>query len=286
MGFFYFLGRKKFYIHFLIIIVLIVIIFLGVMKALDYYTQHGKVYLVPDFYGKTIDQLVDNHYDEYFELLVIDSVFDKNNVKGAIVMQNPKSGSKVKQGRHIYLTVVAQQPEKTIMPNLRNLSLRQAIVTLEMNKLKVGRLNYVDYFARNAVIDQTINDEIIEEGTEINTGSSIDLTIGKGRMDVKVNLPLLIAKKPKAVINSLHYASLNIGKEYYTDVEDTTHARVYKTEPSILGSKLVDLGTEVDIWYRSDESFDFDEYLLKFTTDTLNVDSTFIDQNIKLNDEY
>jgi len=143
--------------------VLTIIIFLGVMKSLDYYTQHGKVYLVPDFYGKTVDQLIENHYEEYFDLLVIDSVFDRNNEKGAILMQNPKAGSKVKQGRHIYLTVVAQQPEKTIMPNLKNLSLRQAIVTLEMNKLKVGRLNYVDYFARNAVIDQTINDEIIEE---------------------------------------------------------------------------------------------------------------------------
>lgn len=276
MGFFYFLGRKKFYIHFLIITVLIVVIFLGVMKALDYYTQHGKVYLVPDFYGKTVDQLIDNHYDEYFELLVIDSVFDKNNEKGVIVMQNPKTGSKVKQGRHIYLTVVAQQPEKTTVPNLRNLSLRQAIVTLEMNKLNVGRLNYVDYFARNAVIDQTINDEIIEEGTEINTGTSIDLTVGKGKMDVKVNLPLLIAKKPKAAKNALHYASLNIGKEYFTDIEDTINARVYKTKPSILDSKLVDLGTEVDIWYRSDELFDFDDYLLKFSSDTLNVDSTFI----------
>ncbi|NOY50026.1 MAG: PASTA domain-containing protein [Chlorobi bacterium] len=286
MGFFYFLGRKKFYIHLGIILLLIVILFFGVLKSLDIYTQHGKVYLVPDFYGKTVDQLIDNHYDEYFDLIVIDSVYDKRNEKGAILMQNPKAGSKVKQGRHIYLTVVAQQPEKTMMPNLKNLSLRQAIVTLEMNKLKVGHLNYVDYFARNAVIDQLIDDETIEEGTEINTGTEIDLVVGKGKIDVKVNLPLLIAKKPKEAVKALHYASLNKGKEYFMDVDDSSRARVYKTEPDISKTDLVELGKEINIWYRSDESFDFDSYLLKFTSDTLDVDSASFENNAKINNEF
>ncbi len=265
---------------------MIVVIFFGVLKSLDIYTQHGKVYLVPDFYGKTVGQLIDNHYDEYFDLIIIDSVYDKRNEKGAILMQNPKAGSKVKQGRHIYLTVVAQQPEKTIMPNLKNLSLRQAIVTLEMNKLKVGHLNYADYFARNAVIDQLIDDETIEEGTEINTGSEIDLVVGKGKIDVKVNLPLLIAKKPREAVKALHYASLNKGKEYFMDVDDSSHARVYKTEPDISKTDLVELGKEINIWYRSDESFDFDSYLLKFTSDTLDVDSANFENNAKINNEF
>lgn len=278
MGFFYFLGKRKFYLHFLISILLAAIILFAVLKSLDIYTQHGKVYLVPDFYGKTVEQLVDNHYEEYFVLVVIDSVFDNYHEKGTILMQNPTVGSKVKYGRHIYLTVVAQMPEKTIMPNLKNLSLRQALVTLEMSKLKTGKLEYVDYFARNAVIDQMINDETIEPDTEINTGTIIDLVVGKGKMEVKVHLPLLIAKKSNEVLKALHYASLNKGREYFLDGNDTTHARVYKTEPDILKTKLVDLGQKINVWYRSDEQFNFDEYLLKFTADTLNIDSTQIEK--------
>lgn len=286
MGFFYFLSRRKFYLHVLIAIILAVIIIFGVLKSLDIYTQHGKVYLVPDFYGKTINQLVENHYEEYFVLITIDSVFDKNNSAGTILMQNPLAGSKVKQGRHVYLTVVAQQPEKTIMPNLLNLSLRQALVTLEMSKLKVGRLNYVDYFARNAVIDQTIADETIETDTEINAGTVIDLVVGKGEMEVKVPFPFIIAKKLKQIPKILHYASLNIGNEYFLDGNDTSHARVYRTEPDILTNSLVELGQEIDVWYRSDEQFDFDEYLLKYTADTLNTDSTQINNYPTLENEY
>jgi beta-lactam-binding protein with PASTA domain len=276
MGFFYFLRKGKFYLHFLIACVLAVVILFGVLKSLDIYTQHGKVYLIPDFYGKTIPQLVENHYEEYFELIIIDSVFDKNHPKGTILMQNPMAGSKVKQGRHVYLTVVAQQPEKTIMPNLLNLSLRQALVTLEMYKLKVGKLNYVDYFARNAVIDQMIENETLETGTEINTGTTIDLVVGKGEMDVKVPFPFIIGKTLNQLSKILHYASLNIGDQYFLDEDDTSHARVYRTEPSILNSKLVELGQEIDIWYRSDEQFNFDEYLLKYSSDTLIMDSTLI----------
>lgn len=276
MGFFYFLGRKKFYLHFLITLLLAFLILFGVLKSLDVYTQHGKVYLVPDFYGKTVDQLIEDHYEEYFELIVIDSIFDNNNDKGTIVMQNPESGSKVKQGRHIYFTVVAQMPEKTKMPNLKNLSLRQALVTMEMNKLRVGNLIYVEYFARNAVIDQVINDETIEPETEINTGTAVDLVVGKGKMEVKVPIPLLISKKPNQVSEILHYASLNKGKEYYLDGDDTSHARVYKTDPYIKNNSLVELGQKINIWYRSDEHFDFGEHLKKFPTDSQTFDSTQI----------
>jgi len=274
MGFFYFFGRKKFYVHFFIIMLLSIAILFGVLKSLDVYTRHGDVFVVPDFYGKTVEQLTENHFDEFFELVVIDSVFDNTHDKGVILMQNPSVGSKVKQGRKVYLTVVAQMPEKTIMPNLKNLSLRQAMVTLEMNKLKVERLEYVDHFARNAVIDQLIDDETIEAGTEINTGTSIVLQVGKGRMRVKAHLPLLIALKPEQVKRSLHYASLNLGKEYFLDGEDLNHARVYKTQPDLLESQTIELGERIDVWYRSDEHFDFEELLLKYASDTLSIDST------------
>ena len=244
------------------------------LKSLDVYTRHGDVFVVPDFYGKTVEQLEDNHFDEFFELIVIDSVFDNKHEKGVIMMQNPTVGSKVKQGRKVYLTVVAQMPEKTIMPNLKNLSLRQAMVTLERSKLKVGRLEYVDYFARNAVIDQTINDETVEEGTEINTGIKIDLTVGKGRMQVKAHLPLLIGLRQEQVKRALNYASLNLGKEYFLDGEDTKHARVYKTKPDLLETPTVELGQNISVWYRSDEHFDFEELLIKYKSDTLSIDTT------------
>lgn len=279
MGFFYFLGQKKFYIHLLIAIILAFVFLWVVLKSLDAFTRHGEVYIVPDFKGQTVDSITALNYDDFFDLIIIDSVYDRVLKKGSIIMQNPLPGSKVKDGRHIYLTIVSEMPEIVIMPNLKNLSLRQGLVTLESLHLEVGRLEYVEYFARNAIVEQVINDEPIEPGTEVSIGSKIDLQIGKGEMTTNVPVPILIAKKRREAIKALHYAYLNIGKEYYLDGEDTAYARVYKTKPQPLKDEMLNLGDKVDIWYRSEESFDFDNYLEQFILDSLGVDK-LIRQNI------
>lgn len=269
MGFFYFLGQKRFYLHFIIAVGISLVLFWAVLKSMDIFTQHGDVFIVPEFDGYTLEQLREKGYDDYFTFEIIDSVYFKARKKGTVVSQHPLSGSRVKQGRHVYLTIVAQSPEKVLMPNLKNLSLRQALVTLESNELIVGELDYVSYFARNAVVDQLIEDEPVEPGTELLKGSVVDLVLGKGEMVVMVPMPFLIGLKQNDVRMKLHMSSLNVGREYFLDDNDTTHARVYRTDPETLTDDMLSLGQKVNIWYRSDELIDFDEYLLLFNPDTI-----------------
>jgi len=269
MSFFYFLGRRKFYLHLLIAIALSIFLLWVVLKSMDIFTQHGNVYIVPDFEGQTVEQLSDEGYDDYFIFKVIDSVYFKSKEKGTVVLQNPMPGSKVKQGRHVYLTIVAQTPELVLMPNLKNLSLRQALVTLESNELFVGELEYVQYFARNAVVDQLVGDEPIEPDTELRKGTTVNLVVGKGDFTAMVPMPFLIALNQMEARKKLHYNSLNVGREYFLDDNDLLYARVYKTDPETLTEDMLMLGQPVNIWYRSDELIDFQEYLKEFDPDTL-----------------
>lgn len=269
MSFFYFLGRRKFYFHFLIAIGLSLFLLWVVLKSMDIFTQHGDVYIVPDFDGQTMDQLVEKGYNDYFIFEIIDSVYFKSRDKGTVIQQNPLPGAKVKQGRHVYLTIVAQSPETVLMPNLKNLSLRQALVTLESNELVAGELDYVEYFARNAVVDQLVNDEPVEHETELLKGTVINLVLGKGDFTVMIPMPFLIALKQADIRKKLHYYSLNVGREYFLDDDDTAHARVYKTDPKTLTEDMLMLGQPVNIWYRSDELIDFQEYLKQFEPDTI-----------------
>lgn len=285
MGFFYFLGRRKFYLHFFIAIGISLVLLWAVLKSMDVFTQHGDVYIVPDFNGYTIEQLKGKGYNDYFTFEILDSVYYKAKEKGTVVLQHPMSGSRVKQGRHVYLTIVAQAPEKVLMPNLKNLSLRQALVTLESNELIVGRLEYVQYFARNAVVDQLLNDEPVEPETELVKGTVIDLVLGKGEMTVMVPMPFLIAKKQAEARKKLHLSSLNVGREYFMDDVDTAHARVYKTDPETLTDEMLFLGQPVNIWYRSDELIDFQEYLFQFNPDTIAARSMKYENNI-IEDEF
>jgi len=286
MGVFYFLGQKKFYIHLLIAFVLMIVTLWLVLISLDSFTRHGKIFVVPDFSGMTIEQLKEKQFDEFFTLEVIDSVYNKTMGRGEVIMQNPLSGAKVKAGRHVYLTIVSEKPESVMMPNLKNLSLRQALVTLEINDLLVGELNYVDYFAMNAVVEQFEDGQAIEPGKEILKGTIIDLQVGKGTTSISLAVPMLIGKSKTEAKKAIHYSYLNVGNEYYMDGKDTLRARVYKTNPQPLTKNTYPLGQNVDIWYRSDSLFDFETYLQNYIIDTLAIDSVLYQNTLEQGDEF
>ncbi|MDE5574225.1 MAG: PASTA domain-containing protein, partial [Bacteroidales bacterium] len=72
------------------------------------------------------------------------------------------------------------------MPDLKDLSLRQAEALLETYGLKVGSKTTVPSIVKGAVINQLHYGEEIEPGTLIRRGSSIDLQIGDGKGSLPV----------------------------------------------------------------------------------------------------
>jgi beta-lactam-binding protein with PASTA domain len=267
-----FLFKKKFYLHLAIILLLSVIIVWAAFKSLDYYTRHGEVYIVPDFSGQP-SQLVLERYAELFNFVLLDSVYVKDLPKGAIIQQDPLPGSKVKSGRNIYYVIVATMPEQVIMPNLRNLSLRQAMVLLEKAGLTVNQLLYIDHFAKNAVIEQQFQEEVIEPGTIIFKGQAIDLILGNGNSrDTLTPMPFLTGMMPSQVKPALLKAGLNPGEFYFLD-QDTASSRVFRTSPQSLPGSYAPLGSRVDIWFRSDKIIDFEELILQMQSDSISRDS-------------
>ena len=148
--------------------------------------------------------------------------------------------------------------EKTRMPNLNNLSLRQALVLLESNGLKVEGLKYVDHVARNAICEQRYENRIIKPGTEINKGSKIMLYVGLGPDQQKTPLPSLYGIPAEEVQHILNMAGLNLGNEVYDDHDSIQHMKVYRMEPPY-SKGLVNPGSFVNVWYHSDRSFDFEK---------------------------
>jgi eukaryotic-like serine/threonine-protein kinase len=180
MNFFRFLGSRKFLKHVIAAVVVTLLMIWAAMLFLRMYTKHGDYLIVPDLKGQHIDQVFSNTAYQDFDFVVIDSVFSTTSPRGTILHQDPYPESKVKQGRKIYLTVVSSIPEKTSMPDLKFLTLRQAISVLESNGLKVGRLQYIQTFDEDAVQQQFFGNQVITPGTRIDKGSVINLTVGMG----------------------------------------------------------------------------------------------------------
>ena len=255
MGRFQFLKQKKFYINLLIILLLCGVLLWLTFRLLDKYTRHDKVYTMPDFVGQDYNQ-VKHDYSRDFNFILIDSVYPKGQQPGSIYQQDPLPGSKIKRGRNVYAIIVAVTPEKTTMPNVKGISLREAIGRLESSGLDVDHLEYVTYDYKNNVIDQYYLGAPIAQGTELVKGSKIMLRVGIGSDKSNVKVPNLIGKSADETKKLLNLAGLNIGVETHEDNDSIQYLSVRRMSPGP-SSGAVKPGTYVDVWYHSSRTIDF-----------------------------
>lgn len=269
MKVFRFLKDKWFYISLVIMALVLVGTLLFTFKRLDKFTRHGEELLVPNMVGMNYNEAVEQ-YQDIFTFILIDSIFVKDFPEGAVYQQNPSPGAKVKTGRNVYILRTTIAPEIVPMPNLRNLSLRQAMVSLNSVGLKVDKLEFVDYFARNAVVEQKLKGEVIEPKTDVVKGSAVTLVVGLGRGDKLTNLPDLVGVNVVEAKNKINNASLNIGTEVFIDTDDEENLFISKMDPDYSTDKMVPLGSLVNVWYRSSKNFDFAWYNYeKFRRDSI-----------------
>jgi eukaryotic-like serine/threonine-protein kinase len=180
MSFFQFLFSKKFLKHFLISLGITALLIWITLQSLAWYTKHDEYIIVPDYRGLFLKDVLGNQDNRYYKFLVIDSLFDVEKPKGSILSQDPFPGAKVKKNRTVYITVTSQVPEKTSMPDLHDLTLRQAQTMLEGAGLKLGKLQYIQTFDEDAVQNQFLDGKTIRPGSIIDKGSVITLTVGMG----------------------------------------------------------------------------------------------------------
>ncbi len=251
---------------------LIIAISLGIaiiwisLKMLDLYTHHGRIIEVPDLIGMNEAEVRKAIRAAGLKYVVNDSVFDDNLPKGSMSAQDPVPGAGVKKGRTIYLTMVALMPEMVPMPDLTDLSLRQAIAMLNTYGLRLGQIEYRPDIARNAVLQQKFNRAGIEAGSLVAKGTAIDLVLGEGLGENIVLVPLLLGKTRTEAIELLNALSLNIGNEFFLDGEGASD-KVFQQQPDPLKRRhFLQAGSAVDLYYRSSALFDFDSYLSELLT--------------------
>jgi len=279
MKFFYFLKQKKFYLHLSIGIVSAFFLLWLVLRALSFFTFHGEAINVPPYYGLTVEEVATQENEHNFQYIIADSIYDTSRRPGTVIQQNPLPDSKVKRNRKIYLTIVAISPEMVQMPNLVDLSYRQAIVTLKMYGLKINVLHYIPDFAQNAVLAQLLLGDTINPGDTIQKGAKIDLILGQGYSPKKHKVPFLIGLSQNEAVDCLHRSSFNIGEFIYLDEIDPLHSKVYLQEPAFDSDSLLNQGDFISLWFRSDLEINYEEYIKGLFPDTLALDSMYLEMD-------
>ncbi len=171
--------------HILLIIATTILLLYLITWILSIYTKHGQFVVMPNYVGKSLSEAKKLIKNTDFDLIVKDSIYDIKKTKGSIFSQEPPAKTKVKKDRKVYVTIVAYGGKKVPMPSLIDLSLRQATQVIENHRLKLGKIIYEPSQFNNAVLEQKINNQKIDENTMIEEGSVITLVVGKNDMQTE-----------------------------------------------------------------------------------------------------
>lgn len=254
---FKFLFSRTFLLHFISAVITVIALFLLTVYLLQKYTAHGQTITVPDLTGKSIPEVIQILKNKNLNYAIIDSSYSDKLMPLSVIDQNPKANRQVKHGRTIYLTINSKQPPKVKMPDLRDVSLKQAGIVLNSYGLKVGRLIYKPDLAQNAVLDQQINGVSIKPGEMVAKGSYIDLVLGDGLGLSEIEVPVLVGLTLSEAKFVLDGVGLNLGVVVADNTvrSDSLSAYIYRQIPDPSSTNnLIKPGEPIDVFISNDIS--------------------------------
>lgn len=244
-----FLKSKSFRNQLLLAVGLIVLLVVALVQYLKVYTNHGQEIEVPDLKDLRVDQiqaLLDEHD---FTFVVVDSTYIRGKQPDLVYDQDPKPGSKVKEGRTIYVSVTSSNTPKVKLPDLTDLSLRKATIDLRNFGLEVGQLIMRPDIANNVVLEMLLSGKKVMPGKEVPRGTAVDLVIGIYNVDSLVAIPNLVGLTIEEARFYLSETALYLGRiNYQGTIADTSRALVIRQFPEAEEDEMINTMSFVDIW--------------------------------------
>lgn len=154
-----------------------------ILNILSFITNHGKEVVVPNLDKLTLEQAEDKLDDLNLEYVILDTLdYDKKFPKLVILNQDPNPGSRVKVGRKIYVKINAENYAVIALPDLLDMSYRQATQTLNVLNIVVDTIEYKPFIGRDKVLEIKHNGKIILPGTKLYKASKVVLVLGDGKI--------------------------------------------------------------------------------------------------------
>lgn len=178
-----YLTSKTFFKQLLIAFAIVVLLVFLLLQYLSFATDHGNEITVPDLRKLTEEQVGEKLDELDLEYVLLDTVdYNKDFPKYSVVKQDPLPGSKVKEGRKIYIKVNSSGFGDVTIPDLIEKTLRQAEPTLAAVGLEVGKLTYKPYLGKDMVLEMHSNGKKLKPGDKVKKSSVIDLVLGDGKV--------------------------------------------------------------------------------------------------------
>jgi beta-lactam-binding protein with PASTA domain len=234
----------------LIAIGILILLILIVQWGLKSYTRHGESTTVPKLIGSTLNQVEDILGQKKLDYQIMDSTFDMSKPPMTIVDQNPKPGSKVKEGRTVYLTINAANAPLTEVPDLvGKSSFKFAKLQLQSYGLAVGEPVYRPDPHFNSVIGLEIDGKPVTKKMKVPRGTVVTLILGNGLGNTRYQVPYVIGQSYSDAEfflkgNSLNVVIMSVGE----GVTDTSSAIVVRQNPPYGPGNSIRIGEALELW--------------------------------------
>ena len=166
---------------FLAIIIFSLIVLFSIV-FLFFYTNQTSRLTVPNLVGISVDEIDEITTKNNLRYEIIDSSFyNEEYDKNTVIEQIPIANKEVKKNRKIYLTTNPSSYGDVILPEIVQLTKRNAVTTLMALDLQIGEFIYEDNIGKDMVLDAQLDGESLSSGSIIPKKSKIDLILGNGK---------------------------------------------------------------------------------------------------------
>lgn len=165
--------------HLIFIILTGILLLIGGVVFLHFWTNHGDNTVVPDVKNMSCTEAAATLRAKGLDIAIADSVYNSKIAPGTVLESWPHAGAVIKSGREVYVTISSYQPKKVkITMPLAGVSSRQAmsyLQSLDVNNIRIVNVpsQYADLVER-----AKYNGKNLEPGMEIPVTATVTLEVG------------------------------------------------------------------------------------------------------------
>ncbi len=198
--------RKRRFPWFILLVLLMAALAWGGLSLLRGWLEVPTV-AVPDVTGKSLSEANRMLQEAGLVGAVVAEKYDESVASSHIISQQPEPGEMVRAGRTINLTVSMGQ-EFTVVPELADLSVREAMLQLSAEGLELGSVR-----TRNhpTVPADTIISQNPRAGTRVAKGTQVDVEVSAGAETLTVVVPNLVGDTQGGAVGKLESLKLEAG---------------------------------------------------------------------------
>lgn len=222
------LTDKRLYIGFVLLILSgVLLLFLFDRVIMPAYTKYNQGVTVPDVTRVSYEDAILSLRQAGLRYEIIDRRSNEAFPPNFVLDQAPRGNRLVKPNRKVYLTVNAAETPMVTVPNLQNISLRNAQIQLQSHGLEPGFVEYVSSRFPNIVMEQSI-----PAGQSVRRGTPVNLVVSDGLGMNRVPVPDIIGKRLAVAQREIRQSGLRVGQIVFQPVSGVDPNMVISFSPS------------------------------------------------------